>query len=256
MAKRKRIAIITGATSGFGKIFTELADQQFKNVDEFWIIGRDASKLIDLSNKISHRTRLIPYDLTKMYSLKKIAGFIKEEKPLIKILVNSAGFGVTGHVEDQHVQMLTDMIDLNCRALTYMCRIALPYMSSNSRIINFASVAAFMPQPSFAVYAATKAYVMSFTRALNCELNSRKIYALAVCPGSANTNFFGTAENKGGIRAGSYKDLFMVEPKPVVKKAIHDSIMKKEVSVYSVPMKGLHVVTKIVPRKFIFRFLK
>lgn len=81
MAARKRIAIITGATSGFGKIFTELADQQFKNIDEFWIVGRDASKLIDLSNKISHRTRLIPYDLTKMYSLKKIAGFIKEEKP-------------------------------------------------------------------------------------------------------------------------------------------------------------------------------
>lgn len=256
MSKRKQIAIITGATSGFGKIFTELADQQFKNLDEFWIVGRDASKLIDLSNKISHRTRLIPYDLTKMYSLKKIAGFIKEEKPVIKILVNSAGFGATGYVADQHVQTLTDMIDLNCRALTYMCRISIPYMCKNSRIINFASVAAFMPQPNFAVYAATKAYVMSFTRALNCELNAKKIYALSVCPGPANTNFFGTAEDKGGIRAGSYKDWFMVEPKPVVKKALHDSIMKKEVSVYSIPMKMLHIITKVLPRRLIFSFLK
>ena len=256
MAKRKKIAIVSGATSGFGKIFVELADKQFETLDEFWIIGRDASKLIDISNKISHRTRLIPYDLTKMFSLKKIAGFLKDEKPEIKFLVNSAGFGVTGHVEDQDEQVMADMINLNCRALTYMCRICIPYMANNSRIINFASVAAFMPQPSFAVYAASKAYVMSFSRALNCELKSKNIYVLAVCPGPANTNFFKTAEKCGGTEAGYYKNLFMVDAKPVVKKAIHDSIMKKEVSVYSIPMKCLHIITKLFPRKLIFSFLK
>lgn len=256
MAVRKKIAIVTGSTSGFGKIFTELADRQFESLDEFWLVGRDAGKLIDLSNELSHRAKLIPFDLTKMLSLKKLERLLKEEKPAVKFLVNSAGFGVTGHVEDQSGQMLAEMIDLNCRALTYICRICIPYMAKNSRIINFASVAAFMPQPGFAVYAATKSYVMSFTRALNCELKPKNIHAISVCPGPADTNFFGTAETRGGSAAGSYKNLFMVKPEPVVEKAIRDAILKKEVSVYSLPMKGLHVLTKILPRKLIFSFLK
>lgn len=256
MAVRKKIAIVTGATSGFGKIFTELSDKQFEGLDEFWLLGRNAENLIALSNSISHRAKLIPCDLTEMASLKKISALLKKERPSVKFLVNAAGFGVTGHVENQDEKALTGMIDVNCRALTYLCRAVIPYMTKNSRIINFASVAAFMPQPSFAVYAATKAYVMSFTRALNCELKKKKISALSVCPGPASTNFFGTAEEKGGEKAGSYKDLFMVEPEPVVRKAIHDSILKREVSVYSLPMKGLHVLTKILPRKLIFSFLK
>lgn len=256
MTARKKIAIVTGATSGFGKIFTEQADKQFQSLDEFWIIGRDAGKLIDLSNHLSRKARLMPYDLTKMSSLQNVEELLQKEKPAIKFLVNSAGFGITGHVEEQDSRMQADMIDLNCRALTYMCRICIPYMADNSRIINFASVAAFMPQPGFAIYAATKAYVMSFTRALNCELKSKHIYALSVCPGPASTNFFTTAEKSGGKAAGFYKQLFMVEPEPVVKKAIHDSILKREVSVYSLPMKGLHIAAKILPRKLIFRFLK
>ena len=149
-----------------------------------------------------------------------------------------------------------EMVDVNCRALTWISRICIPYMADNSRIINFASVAAFMPQPSFAVYAATKAYVMSFTRALNCELRKKNIYALAVCPGPADTGFFATAERIGGKQAGAYKELFMAKPEQVVKKAIHDSVMKREVSVYSIPMQALRVITKIIPRKLIFGFLR
>lgn len=255
MKKRKKIAIVTGATSGFGKIFIKMADEQFPALDEFWLIGRNAGALIDLSNELTHKAKLIPYDLTKMSSLEKIRQLLEEEKPSVKFLVNSAGFGVVGHVENQNEDVLSDMINLNCRALTYLSRVCIPYMAKNSRIINFASVAAFMPQPSFAVYAATKAYVLSFTRALNCELRKKDISVLAVCPGPANTNFFSVAEKNSGQKAGSYKDLFMVEPEAVVKKAIRDSILKKEVSVYSVPMQALRILTKVVPRKLIFRFL-
>ena len=252
----KKIAIVTGATSGFGKIFAELADERFQKLDEFWLIGRNQEKLTELSDRLQHKAKLLPYDLKDMDSLIKINRLLKQEQPVIKYLVNAAGFGIVGHVDRQKPEELAEMIDVNCRALTYLTRAALPFMAKNSRIMNFASVAAFMPQPSFAVYAATKAYVLSFTRALNQELKGRSIYALAVCPGPAATNFFDQAQHRGKEKAGAYKELFMVQPEPVVQKALRDSILKKEISVYSLPMKALHLLTKMIPRKLIFRFLK
>lgn len=251
---RKRIAVITGASSGFGKIFAGMADEQFQVIDEYWLIGRDVERLIEVSNELRHRSKILPFDLTSMEALKKIKQIYREEKPVIKMLVNAAGFGITGAVEGQTEEQLAKMIDVNCRALTWMTRISLPYMKKNSRIVNFASVAGFMPQPHFAVYAATKSYVLSFSRALNCELKKRRIYVTAVCPGPAKTRFFSRAE-ESGEKAGSYKDMFMVEPEPVVKKALRDAMMGKEISVYSLPMKALHVLTKVIPRRMIFRFL-
>lgn len=251
--KRTKIALITGATSGFGRIYATMADEKFKSIEEYWLVGRNVGNLMDLSEEMKHRVKLIPYDLSSMESLRKIKAMLKEEKPVIKILVNAAGFGETGLVENQDEETLASMIEVNCRALTYLSRICIPYMKKNSRIINFASVAAFMPQPSFAVYAATKSYVLSFTRALNCELRKKKIYALAVCPGPARTCFFEHAEKN--VSAGFYKNWFMVDPEPVVAKAMKDSILKKEFSVYSFPMKLLHLITKILPQKIIFWFL-
>lgn len=84
----------------------------------------------------------------------------------------------------------TGMVDVNCRALTAVTRLVLPYMSENSRILQFASAAAFLPQPRFAVYAATKSFVLSYSRALAMELKSRQIYVTAVCPGPVKTEFF------------------------------------------------------------------
>ncbi len=251
--QRKQIAIITGATSGFGKIFTEVLDDQFSKLDELWLIGRRSDVLIDMSNELHHKTKLIPFDLKRSENLQRMKGILKKEKPAVKFLVNAAGFGLTGYMEEQQPEELAEMIDVNCRALTYLSRACLPYMARNSRVINFASVAAFMPQPRFAVYAATKAYVLSFTRALNCELREKGVYATAVCPGPARTKFFERAEKYE--QAGSYKELFMVEPEVVVEQALHDSIMKREVSVYGIPMKIMHVLTKVLPRKWIFSFL-
>ena len=169
MRGKKKIAIITGATSGFGKIFAEFTDTQFRGIDEFWLVGRNQERMEQVCRRMNHRTRPFLYDLSRMEDLIKLKSVLEKENPSIKILVNAAGFGVTGHVSDQDENVLAEMVDVNCRALTWISRICIPYMADNSRIINFASVAAFMPQPSFAVYAATKAYVMSFTRALKKE---------------------------------------------------------------------------------------
>mgnify|MGYP000835713314 CR=1 FL=1 len=109
------------------------------------------------------------------------------------MLVNAAGFGRSGSVEEINMQrrrIQTDMVGLNCQALTRMTLLCLPYMHPGSRIVNLASAAAFCPQPYFAVYAATKSYVLSFSRSLREELKTRGIIVTAVCPGPVDTPFF------------------------------------------------------------------
>ena len=147
----------------------------------------------------------------------------------------------------------TGMVDVNCRALTAVTRLVLPYMSENSRILQFASAAAFLPQPRFAVYAATKSFVLSYSRALALELKSRQIYVTAACPGPLKTEFFDIAETTGEIPL--YKRLVMANPKKVVKKALRDSMMGKRVSVYGPLMKVFVLLVKVFPHDFILSLL-
>ena len=130
-------------------------------------------------------------------------------------------------------------------------------MKKNSRIIQLASSAAFMPQPDFAVYAATKSYVYSLSRALSEELRQRKIYVTAVCPGPVDTPFFDIAEKDGKTLA--IKKLTMASPEKVVEQAISDSFHKKRTSVYNPYIKMFYVLAKIIPHQwilYIMRFMK
>ena len=138
------------------------------------------------------------------------------------------------------------MAALNCVALTAVTRLVLPFMEPNSRIIQFASSAAFLPQPGFAVYAATKSYVLSFSRALNQELRKRKICVTAVCPGPVKTEFFDIAEETGN-KIPIYKMIVMADPVKVVRKAIADAEAGKELSIYGAAMKAFWILTKIMP---------
>ena len=122
-------------------------------------------------------------------------------------------------------------------------------MTKNSRILQFASAAAFLPQPGFAIYAATKAFVLSYSRALSMELKRRQIYVTAVCPGPVKTEFFAIAETTGKIPL--YKRLAMADPKRVVKKALRDSMMGKPVSVYGPLMKAFWLLSKLCPHELI-----
>ena len=124
-------------------------------------------------------------------------------------------------------------------------------MARNGRIIQYASSAAFLPQPGFAVYAATKAFVLSYSRALNAELAKKGICVTAVCPGPVKTEFFSIAETTGTMPL--YKKLTMADPKKVVKKAIFDSMMGKSVSVYGIPMKMFRLLCKAVPHSWILK---
>ena len=123
---------------------------------------------------MEHTTRVLDMDITNESHMKRLQTLLANEKPIICMLVNSAGYGIMGNFSTSDMHEELGMIDVNCKALTQMTYMCIPYMRANSRIIQLASSAAFLPQPKFAVYAATKSYVYSFSRALAQELRNKK----------------------------------------------------------------------------------
>lgn len=247
-----KIAIITGASSGFGREFVRQIDSLYKELDEIWVIARRVERLRELQSRTMTKLRVFGGDLLKEEIYDELSDALAAEQPNIRMLVNAAGFGKTGTVEEIDEKTQLEMIDTNCKSLTYMTLICLPYLEKGSRVVNIASAAAFCPQPSFAVYAATKSYVLSFSRALRAELEDRGIYVTAVCPGPAKTEFFDIA----GMSANILKKMTMAKPEKVVKQALIDAKNKKEISVYGVAMKAARVLTKIIPHKLVVEIMK
>lgn len=248
-----KIAIVTGASSGMGReMVYELADR-FAGLEEIWVIARRKDRLDAFDGKVPVRIRKLILDLTKDSELSILDSVLKRRKPEVKLLVNAAGLGICGSVEKARKGESVRMADLNVRALTAVTELVLPYVSDNSRIIQFASAAAFMPQPGFAVYAATKAYVLSYSRALNAELTGRRIFVTAVCPGPVDTEFFDTALSGGTL--APYKKLFLMKPKAVVKCALTDSLKGKELSIPGASMKLFYALCRLVPHRLLMRFI-
>ncbi len=249
-----KIAIVTGASSGMGReAVLELADR-FGGLSEIWVIARRRERLEALEDQVPARLRILALDLSQEADLRQLELILEQEKPQVKCLINAAGYGKISKVGEISRQEETGMVRLNCETLCAVTHMVLPHMDRNSRILQFASAAAFLPQPGFAVYAATKAFVLSYSRALNQELVHRRITVTAVCPGPVRTEFFQVAETKQEMSA--YKKLFMANPKRVVHQAVRDSMMGKTVSVYGGFMKAFRLFCKAVPHGWILRFLK
>lgn len=248
-----KIAVITGASSGMGRQAAMQIGDQLGGIQEIWLIARRGQRLEELQERMPTKVRCFAMDITLQEDRTQFARVLSEEKPVVKILVNAAGFGKIGKVEDLDGESQQEMVRLNCQALCAMTSMVLPYMSSNSRIIQFASSAAFLPQPKFAVYAATKAFVLSYSRALGAELKRRGIYVTAVCPGPVRTEFFDIAEKTGEIPV--YKKLVMADARKVVQKALRDSYMGKAVSVYGITMKAFHVLCRTVPHSWLLEIM-
>lgn len=249
-----KIAIVTGASSGIGREFALQLPYFYKNLDEIWVIARRRERLIALAAEGIVPYRVFDGDLLKEGIYTDIEEALKKDRPDIRMLVNAAGFGKTGTVETIALRepgIQEEMVDLNCKALTRMTTVCLSHMKAESRIVNLASAAAFCPQPSFAVYAATKAYVLSFSRALGTELRTKEIYVTAVCPGPVETEFFEVA----GSMEHRWKDAVLVSPAKLVHAALIDVRKKKAVSVYSIPMKGVNLAAKVLPHRAILRIL-
>jgi len=242
----KSIVLITGASSGIGMEFALQLDAHLRKTDEIWLLGRDRKRLVQLSKRLRNNTKILSMDLTKDGQMERLTDTLKDEKARIRILVNCAGFGKIGNAAEIAVKDQAEMVRVNCEAMTNVTLYCLPFIVKNGRIIHMASSAAFIPQPGFAVYAATKAYVDSFSMSLREELKGRGIGVTSVCPGPVDTPFFAVAEESGKRLA--IKDKFMVDPYSVVEQALWESIVfKKPRSICSFPIKGLYLISRIIP---------
>lgn len=244
-----RIAVITGASSGMGRSFAlQLAAEQ--PLDEMWLIARRADRLQALAAELPVAARILPLDLLQKESFDSYRALLEEHRPDVAVLVNASGYGRFGLTEEFSPDDYADMITLNDTALVRMTMLTLPYMTKGARIVQLGSLSSFQPVPFINVYGATKAFVLSFSRALAMELRPRGITVTAVCPGWVKTEFFDHAVTDNG--AVTYYNL-LCDPDAVVKRALRDSRRGKQVSVYH-PRVRLQVLgVKLLPHRLVMR---
>lgn len=243
------IAILTGASSGLGVEF--LKELQGKELDEIWVIARREATLREICEKYSKiKYRVLPFDLTSPVAIEKLSALLDEEKPSVKYLINNAGFGVIGDLIDADYQKMGDMVALNAKALTEVTAIVLKHMKSGSEIINVCSIASFVPNARMSVYSATKAYVMSFSRALRYELKKKKINVLALCPGPMKTEFLGVAGIEKGV-SKTFDTLPYCSPAKAAKGALKASKKGRAVYTPRAFYKFYRVLAKLLPHSWL-----
>ena len=243
------IAVVTGASSGMGREFV-LQLEQYVKVDQIWVIARRAEALESLAEAVSAQVKVVALDLCASESYAAYEKLLAEEKPNVKLLVNAAGFGKFGAYDKVPLEDDLRMIDLNCKALVAMTRLTLPYMASGSHILQLDSLSAFQPVPYITTYGATKAFVLSYSRAMNRELKIRGIRMMSMNPGWVKTEFFNHAlvTNSGEVQY--YNRLY--EAKDVVATGLKDLYRsKKDYSVHGFPTRMQVRLVKLLPHSMV-----
>ena len=248
----KRIAVITGASSGMGRRFVLTCDEMGP-FDEIWAIARSRDKLEQLQEAAPYPVRVMAMDLTDRTSFDKYAAALQEEPVEVGLLVNAAGFGKFRAVMDTPLDVNLNMADLNCQALQALCQLTVPYMRAGGHIVNFASQAAYQPIPCIDVYGASKAFVLSYSRALNRELKDRGVIVTAVCPFWTKTAFFDRAIDPDKEPIVKKYDV-MYDPRDVVARAWRDMKAGRDVSRFGGVARFEMALSKLLPHSFVMSY--
>ncbi|MGN0537032.1 MAG: SDR family NAD(P)-dependent oxidoreductase [Acutalibacteraceae bacterium] len=242
----KAIAIVTGATGGIGKAFVnELTKEE--TLDEIWIIGRNKERLAEIKEQYGKKIIPICMDLTNMQDLLSIRDLLTEEI-CISYLINNAGIAHMMPSKDFSAEEIKKTIDLNCNVPVTLTNYCIPFMKRGSKIINVSSAAAFQPVPFINLYAATKAFEYSYSRALNMELKSVGITVTSVNPSWVDTNMLEKEMNGKKVKFHG-----IVSPEMVAEKGIKDAKKGKEVSVCSFYVKCQRLNVKLLPHKLVMK---
>ncbi|WP_297152031.1 SDR family oxidoreductase [Thermogemmatispora sp.] len=216
---RGKTALITGASSGIGLAFAQaLAARGMQLI----LVARSEERLRQLASELQERhgiqAEVIVSDLSREGAATQLASAVRERGLHVDLLINNAGFGTYGPFVEQSPEREHEEIMLNVAALVDLTHALLPAMLARGEgaVINLASLAAFLPIPHMAVYAATKAFVLSFSHALGAEYRRQGLRVLAVCPGPVATNFF-------AVIGTSQEDMpgVILSPEQVVAASLH-----------------------------------
>lgn len=242
--ENNKIVLITGASSGIGK---ELAFVYAKNGYNLILVARRIDKLntikSDLEQNYSVKIQTIQMDLAKADSAELLYNKLKDTK--VDILINNAGFGINGKFSEIDIEQEMSMLMLNMVTLTGLTKYFAKEMlnSGGGNIVNISSTAAFQAVPTFASYAATKAYVLHFTEALAEEYKNTNVNFTAVCPGATKSEFMETAEVK------SLKFFSLADTSSVAKYTYKSVKANKTVAIHGFVNRLLIFSSRLSPRK-------
>lgn len=242
----KKIVILTGATGGLGREFLKQILKE--DIDEVWAIARNKEKLDELKKQYGEKLVPVSMDLSDFSSFIELEARLKEQMPTVEYLINNAGLAKMGNYNDFSLEEIDQTINVNCKAPVMLSKLCIPYMKQGSRILNISSASAFQPNPYINLYAASKAFERSYSRALNVELERTGIKSIAVCPGWIDTELL-----QKEINGKKVKFPGMVTAKRVVAQAIKDAKKGKDMSVCSLYVKCQHVNVKLMPQRLVMK---
>src|SRR5438034_1303459 len=243
-------ALITGASSGLGR---EFARQRAIRARSLVLVARREQRLSELRGELTqHHPDLVVHiretDLADLAQLKELVAWLERKKINVDFLINNAGLGDSGPFATSNPKRNEQMMLVNMVALTSLSRHLLPQMIARKRggILNVSSSAGFLPIPGFAVYAASKAYVTSFSEALRTELRGTGVSVCALCPGPVHTEFQEVAKRPGG-HPDSGPEFVYVSVEEVVRDALAALEADRPLVIPGFPMKIGMFLVRIIP---------
>lgn len=250
-------AVITGASSGLG---AEFARQLAPQADTLVLVARRAEALAAVKSELSATQAKIlccVADLATDAGRTDVMTFLAANELTPNLLINNAGMGDYGSFASSPTDKTRTQLELNITALTMLTHALLPKLAKPAGVLNVSSLASTLPMPDLAVYAASKAYVTSFSEALAIELAPHNVTVSCVCPGPTPTNFSQTARRKDGTdtnREG--QSLLRIPPSQVVEQALR-ALQHGEVCVF--PGFGVAIAARLfrsIPRRLMRWLLK
>lgn len=240
------IAVITGASSGIGAEFARGLVK--RGADELWLIARREERLIALGEELGVKYKVITADLSDSSGIEKVREELKKESPKIKYLVSAAGFGDFGGFDELCEDAVAKMIDLNVKALVLLTHMILPYMERGGKIVELGSGSCFTPLPYFNVYAASKAFVLHYSKALYYEAKKYGVSVTCFCPGWVHTEFIGKATSNSEVTMPKPKALRpLLKCEKVVDGALRAMDKGRKMYVVGKFTKMQHVLFKLLP---------
>ena len=243
--------LITGASAGIGREFArQLADRASSLI----LVARRRERLEELRNELTKRNPKLRVhirvtDLSDDRAVTELCDWLEREKLSIDLLINNAGLGDLGPFATSEPQRVKEMLAVNIGALTLLTRWLLPGMIARRRgaILDVSSSAGFLPIAGFAVYAATKAYVTSFSEALRAELRGTGVTVTSLCPGPVHTEFTEVAHRSSAAWEKSSPEFTRVSIDDVVRTALDGLAADKALVIPGFVMKLGMLIVRLTP---------